>query len=135
VQIAPTTKYGEEVRRIDAAVDALPGAHEQLRRSIGIVRKVHEQYARLVKATDAYDGSILANGEWITLNHTAQEIAERWGTIQIGFKIQLTMSGPAGETVDAKVIGESAVSTTELHVPNSVARGLFAIFAPGIGIG
>lgn len=130
----PTTLHGEVQRQTDGAISAFPGIGEGSRQATGIIKKIHPDRPRLIKAY-ADDGTPLANDSWIELNHSAQEIAERWGTVRLGFRVRVTFAGPSGAGADATIIGAEQESVSEPHIPNEAARGLFAIFAPGIGVG
>jgi hypothetical protein len=131
VVMTPTTKHAENQRQVSNAIGGLPGPHEQQKRTIGIINSIHPNIPRFVKANSALDGTPLANGAWIELNHSAQEIAERWGTVRVGFKIRVSFAGPAGAGADASIISTENIKLTEPHQPNEAERGLFAIFAPG----
>jgi hypothetical protein len=128
---SPITSTGEKLR---LNTSEQVGSSSQLHRATGIVSRVHNTKPRLVVAYDENDQSPLANGDWIVLNHSAQEIAERWGTIRPGFRIQVTFMGPSGAKADATIIGTENQTTEEPPVANEIARGLFALFAPGIGV-
>lgn len=134
VQITPTTSQGEAQRKVESAVASFPGLHEGTRRSVGIVNKVNPNKPRLIKA-HAMDGTPLANNNWIELNHSAQEIAERWGTVRIGFRVRVTFTGPSGASADAGIIGTEGQDVNDPFIPNEAQQGLYAVFAPGIGIG
>jgi hypothetical protein len=135
VHITPTTKHAENQRQVDSSVGGMAGPHEQQRRTIGIITKVHPDKPRLIKARSSIDSTPLANNAWIELNHSAQEIAERWGTVRVGFRVRVTFSGPSGAGADASIVGVEQQDVTEPVQSNEAARGLFAIFSPGIGIG
>lgn len=133
--ITPTTKTGESNRQSESTMNAFPGVHEQVRTTIGVVTQIHPEKSRFVKAYSKYDGATLANGDWIELNHSAQEIAERWGTVRRGFKIKVSYTGPSGAGADGTIIGTEKQDIEEPPQPNEAARGMYAIFTPGIGIG
>jgi len=124
---ASVSEFGESSRRTESDIGAAPGIEGTPHRTSGTVNKVHDTKPRLVKANDE-DGSPLANGRWIHLDHSAGEIAERWGTVRVGFKVRVTSTGPAGGSADAKVIGAENEDVEESHVPNDAATGLWAIF-------
>ena len=128
--ITSTTNMGERER---VASNNQIEPHNKIDRAVGLVSHVHPEKPRLVKAYNETDYSPLANGDWILLNHSAQEIAERWGTVRPGFRIQVTFAGPSGAKADGTIIGAENQNIEEPPVANEVARGLFALFAPGIG--
>jgi hypothetical protein len=57
------------------------------------------------------------------------------GTVRVGFRVRVSYSGPSGSGADAFIVGAENQDVTEPYQSNEAARGLFAIFAPGIGIG
>lgn len=124
---AATTLNGEMERQLTQDIGAAPGITEGARSEMGTISKVHPNYPRLVKAY-ADDGTPLANDSWIELNHSAQEIAERWGTVRLGFRVRVNFTGPAGSSADASIIGAEQESVREPHVNNTATRGLWAIF-------
>lgn len=134
VQIAPTTSQGESARTTERAVAGFPGLDDGVRRVMGIIKAAHPERPRLVKAY-ALDGTPIANGSWIELVHSAQEIAERWGTVRIGFRVRVLYTGPEGSGADGIIVGTEGQDIHEGPIPNEAQQGLYAIFAPGIGIG
>lgn len=132
--ITPTTSHGEERRQAGALADAIPGIHEQNQREGGVISKIHPEQAGWVKVR-ALDGTPLANNNWIELNHHTDEIIERWGTVRVGMKVRVAYSGPAGAGADCTIVGTEGDDPTHPHVPNEVARGMYSMFSPGIGIG
>lgn len=131
---SPTTGLGESFRQTDSAFSALPGPQEQTRQEVGIVDTVHPSLPRLVKA-HSQNGGAIAGGSWIELNHSADEIAEKYGTVRVGFKIRVLLTGSlGGNSANATIIGTEDQSLSDPPIPNEVDQGLFAIFAPGIGI-
>jgi hypothetical protein len=135
VIMTPTTGSAEVERHTDAAVSAYPGLHEGIRYVEGAITSVHEDRP-LVKA-HSDDGSPIADGRWIRLNHSVQDIAERFGTVRLGSRLSVMYQGPSGSDAAATIISSSKTEryASEKLVPNTVARGLFALFPPGIGIG
>lgn len=133
VYSSPTTTYAEKQRSTDQAISSYPGAHEGVHRTTGIVNKIHPERPRLIKA-HGRDGSPISNNQWIELNHSAQEIAERWGTVRIGFRVRVTYSGPAGSSADAVIIGSEGQDVNDPYIPNEAQQGVAFIFAPGIGV-
>ena len=126
----PTTITAENKRQVSNSLLSLPGVQEQLRRVQGIVIEVHSKLPRLVKAKQT-NGTPIANGNWILLNHSAQEIAEKWGTVRLGFKVVVNYSGPAGGNADATIVSTEGKEVNEPPQSNEASRGLYYIFAPG----
>lgn len=133
VFINPTTSHAETQRSTNNSISSMAGPHEQTKKATGRIVRLHPDKPRLVKI-NALDGTPLANGSWVELNHSAQEIAERWGTVRTGFRVRVHFSGPSGAGADATIIGTEGKDVTEPSQPNDVARGLFAAFPPGIGL-
>ncbi len=131
-KMTATTRQAERQRQDENAIGLLPDAQDGVRKVVGVISKVNEEKPRLVKA-NSIDGSPIANGGWIELNHSADEIAERWGTVRTGFRIRATVSGPDGSGADAVIIGVEGQDVIEPVVLNDSERGLFAIFPPGVG--
>jgi len=133
--IAPTNSFVQQQKDTDASVNSFPGSIAGIRSAMGQVTEVHPEKAKLVKAVDIYDGSPIADGGWIELDHSPQEIAEKWGTVKVGFRIRTLYTGSNGEGCSGTITGTLEDSVQSVKVANTAARGLFAIFAPGIGIG
>ena len=129
---SPTTISAENRRQVSNSLLSLPGTQEQIRRVDGIITEINPDYPRLVKVKQN-DNSPVANGKWISLNHSAQEIAEKWGTVRLGFKVRVTYSGPAGVNADATIIATEDKNVNEPHQANEADRGLYLIFPPGGG--
>jgi len=132
--IAPTTSHRENQRKISSGMSSIPGLNEGVRSVSGTIRQIHEEKPRLVKAYGD-DGAPIADDNWIELNHSAQEIAEKWGTVRMGFRVRVSFIGPAGASANATIIGVEQEDVKEPHIPNEVSRGMYALFAPGIGVG
>ena len=130
----PTTHHGEERRQINASLNAIPSVSEQNQRISGVITKIHPEEGGWVKVR-AIDGTPVANNNWIELNHSTDEIVDRWGTVQIGMKVRVAYSGPDGAGADCTIIGKRERNPTNPHLPNAASQGLYAIFAPGIGLG
>lgn len=128
------TTHMESQRKTSGATQSAQSLYDQPVRVAGIVTKVHPTKSRLVKARHAFDGSPLADDRWIELNHSAQEIIERWGTIRIGFRLRVTLSGPSGIGADATVISTELQEINEPNQINEASRGLWSIFTPGSSI-
>lgn len=124
---AAISVHGEAQRQAEQDMGAASTAESATHRGIGTVSTIHPDKPRLVLAHDD-DGSVLANGNWIQLNHSAQEIAERWGTVRVGFRIRASWTGPAGVATEATIIGVENEDVRESHVPNEASVGLWAIF-------
>lgn len=133
--IAPTNVINEDQHRLERAQLAFPGLLDGAKRTTGIIKEINSESPRLVRAYDEEDGTVLCDGKWIELNHSAQEIAEKWGKVQVGFKVRVTYYGPSGSGADATIIAKQNDDIQEPGIENDVARGLYAVFAPGIGIG
>jgi hypothetical protein len=129
----PLTTTGENTRSVERNINSIPGPYEQQRKVIGVVSKVHSTKPRLIKANTS-SGYPIANGNWIELNHSAQEITERWGTVRIGFRVRVSYSGPSGQSADAIITGVEEHDIEEPHQENDAARSLYAIFTPGNGV-
>lgn len=131
---SPLTTNTEAQRKVGGAIQSTQSVYDQPTRVAGIVTKVHPKKPRLVKARHAFNNTPLANDRWIELNHSAQEIIERWGTIRVGFRIRATLSGPSGVGADATVISTELQAINEPTQVNEATRGLWSIFTPGSSI-
>lgn len=132
---SPITELGEELRQNDNHTTGRPGLHEMTRQVVGIVDSVDDTHARWVTAHEP-SGKLILNGGWIELNHSAREIAERYGTVPVGTMLRITVYGPGdGITANATIIDTEGNGADEPHYSNDADRGLYEIFSPGIGIG
>lgn len=132
---SPTTPLGEELRQTDGAIQSSPSTHEYTREVMGIVDGVDSDLARWITAHEISGRSILG-GRWIELSHSAREIAERWGTVPIGATLRVIIHGPGeGVSASATIVDTEGKGADEPHYSNEAEQGLYAIFAPGIGIG
>ena len=119
---APSTVGSEQNRLRDASVSS-NSPHMGTHTTFGTVTQVHPEKPLLVKAYDM-DGYPIADGEWIRLLHSSTEIAERWGQVSIGFRVQVTLTGLTGSDATAIISGD----VDEPHTSTEVAKGLYAIF-------
>jgi hypothetical protein len=132
---SPITGLGEDMRQNDGAMTSRPGLHEMTRQIIGIVDAVDDTYARWVTAHEPTGKTILA-GRWIELNHSAREIAERYGTVPVGTMIRVTVYGPGdGVSASATIIDTEGKGADEPHYSNDAEQGMYAVFCPGSSIG
>lgn len=128
---SPITGLGESLRSADRLTQAGPAAHENIREVMGVVDGVNPDLARWITAHEA-NGKTLFKGQWIELNHSAREIAERWGTVPIGAMIRVTIYGPGdGVSASATIIDAEGKGADEPHYANEAEQGLYAVFAPG----
>ena len=132
---SPITGLGEEMRQNDNVTAGRPGLHEMTRQVIGIVDSVDDKYARWVTAHEP-DGKVILAGAFIELNHSAREIAERYGTVPVGTMLRVTIYGPGdGVSASATIIDTEGKGADEPFYSNDAEQGLYAVFAPGIGVG
>ena len=102
IHSSPTNNYTEQQRKVD--LSTISSSHQSIiNRITGTVSEVHPNNPRFVKAYSS-NGAMVADGKWIELTHSAQEIAERWGMIRPGFEIKITYTGPSGVGADAYVM-------------------------------
>jgi hypothetical protein len=131
---APTTTFGEEQRQVASAVGAMPGQGQTTQTSYGTIVEIHPS-APMVKAVDR-SGHPIANSKWIPLVHSAMEIRERFGKLRKGLTLMVTHTGVDGDQAIGTITGaEGEVKGEGTQLENSVKKGAFAIFSPGIGIG
>jgi len=119
---APSTIGSEENRQRDSSISS-SSPHTGVHTTFGTVTQVHPEKPLLVKAYDM-DGYPIAEGGWIRLLHSSAEIAERWGLVSIGFRVQVTLSGPTGANASATIAGDADEPPTSMEVE----KGLYAIF-------
>jgi len=137
---AAVTSLGEADRQLQGALGAT-SLHEQTRTVLGIVHKWGPEAdppesAQRVQAHQIDGSPIVSEEYWIQLIHSAQEIAEKWGTVRVGFKLSVTIVGPgSGQSASGSIIGGEDCNLDETVVPNEAEQGLYAIFAPGTGVG
>ena len=130
---SPTTSYGEQSRQVDSYIQGSPTSSEQTRQIMGVVGEIHPTNPRFVTAYTP-DGAIIAEGGWVELNHSADEIAERFGTIRAGFKLRVTIWGAGtGNAANASIIGTEDSAISEPYTDNEIDQSLYAIFAAGSG--
>ena len=131
---APTTIMGEEARVQQNTIAAMPGLQSSSQQIIGNITEVHESQPLIKASTDT--NTVIANGQWIPLSHSVDEIAARFGTIRKNMRVLVMYSGPAGTQAIASIIGvEGEKYGSSTLRDNTAQKGLFAIFPPGIGVG
>jgi len=132
---ATTTHEAETRRQTDLQAGSLPTSSSILQAAYGKITKIDSQQP-LVQIVDLQDGTPLANGGWVPLNHSVREIAERWGKVRKGMVVYVQFSGQEGGNATATIIKEKGESVaTEKLTENIMSRGLYKIFSPGVGIG
>lgn len=132
--ILPTSGRAEYDRAQESADHSFPGMHEGVRMTEGSIYKVHPSHPMVKAFSD--DGSPIANDRWIALCHAPREIAERFGTLQNGMRVFVFFTGNDGGRAIGFICGEQSEKNMNTPVlPNTLKRGPFRIFAPGIGIG
>lgn len=119
---APSTITSEQDRQRDSSMSST-SPHMGTHTTFGTITQVHPEKPLLVKAYDM-DGYPIADGEWIRLLHSSKEIAERWGLVSIGMRVQVTLTGLTGSDASAVIAGD----VDEPHTSTEVAKGLYAIF-------
>jgi len=131
--ISPTTVLGERNRQLNGTIDAMPSSHEAIKTVYGIIIELHPDKVRYFKASTE-DQTPICNNNYILLKHSAQEIAERWGTIRVGMKVKVVYAGATGNSGDGEIIGSEETSMTDPIIDNISERGLYFIFTPGSSI-
>lgn len=132
--MTPTTEYHEQSRSVEGGIGSAPGLQEGTRQVYGTIYDIHPEKP-LVKCYDE-SGSPIACDKWIPLNHSSQEIAERYGTVRMGMNLLVSFVGPDGAGANATIVGNvGEKNLNEPLTPNTAQRGMFRIFAPGTGIG
>jgi len=133
--MAPTSGYQEKQKSIEQSMMAQPGLQQGLRSVYGKITKVHDTKA-MVKAIEINTNTPVANDNWIVLNHSVREIAERWGKIRKGQIVYVQYRGPDGASATGNIVKEQGEELDEEPlVENTMSRGLFRIFGPGCGFG
>lgn len=127
---AATTLRGEKNRKTENEVSS---DFSVVRTTYGIVSAVHPERV-LIRAISS-DGSPLIGDNWIPLSHSPREIAERFGTVQKKMIVMIQYSGVGEDRAVATIVRESGEEIANLQEENKLQRGLFKIFAPGIGLG
>jgi hypothetical protein len=131
---APTTLLEEESRSQRNDTAAQPGQSNTIQTIQGVITEVHDS-APLIKAHTNI-GVAIADGQWITLDHSVSDIVERFGKLRKGLRVRVSYTGAEGINASATIIGvegESPGQGTQLE--NKVQKGLYAVFGPGCGIG
>ena len=118
----PGTVTGEQNRQRDLSMSST-SPHMGVHTTFGTITQVHPEKPLLVKAYDM-DGYPIADGEWIRLLHSSIEIAERWGLVSIGMRVQVTLTGLTGSDASATIAGD----VEEPYTSTEVTKGLYAIF-------
>jgi hypothetical protein len=130
IHTSPTNNYTENARKVDLSTLSSTSQNSNNQKITGIVNEVHPKNPRFIKAYSS-NGAMISDGKWIELTHLAQEIAERWGTVRVGFEVKVNISGPNGVGSDAYIIGSETQSIDSAHIPNEAEQGLYYIFCPG----
>lgn len=98
----------------------------------GVVSEIHPERL-LVKAREQSSGVDLCWGRWIPLRHTAQEIAEKYGTVKLGMVVKIECIGRSQLNATATIVHTDTKGPGEEEfVANEMATGLYEIFKPGI---
>jgi hypothetical protein len=120
-----------ESNRQQEGTSGFTGPQDRINIVTGIIHEVNSNFLRFVKVHDT-TGLKIAGDNWIELSHSAQEIAERWGTVRVGFKVRVIVAGINGSNgASATIIGTEVDKVDEPPTPNSSERGLFSIFRQG----
>lgn len=131
---APTTGFGEEQRQTGHSIAAMPGLQGTAQTQMGTVVEVHEIKPLVRVMTN--QNVPLGNGDWIPVTHSLDEIRERFGKLRKGMAALVTFSGPDGSNAMATITGTEGEKKGEgVQLDNSVQKGAYSIFVPGIGIG
>jgi hypothetical protein len=129
----PTNSFAAQQSEIESGLISFPGLHEGIRQIFGTIYEIHPERPLIKAYTDS--GGDIANGDFISLNHSTQEIAEKFGKVRKGMRVNVLYTGPNGASANATIIGtEGERNINEPLVENTAERGLFAIFTPGIGV-
>jgi ABC-type sulfate transport system substrate-binding protein len=95
----------------------------------GIITDIHKE-KNLIKA-NSETGTSLANGDWIPLNHTIDEVIERFGKLRKGMTVRVDSDGVSSGQAIATIVGlESDTVSQDTSLINEVEKSLFAIFVP-----
>jgi len=133
--LAPITSHQEKQRSIEQGAIAQPGLEHTLRSVYGKISEVHTDQA-LIKARELYSNTSISGGQWIPLNHSVREIAERWGKLKKGQIVYIQYRGPAGADATATIIKEAGEDMSEeKQVENTMSQNCYRIFGPGVGLG
>ena len=130
---APPSAIVEQARLSQQDTAGFPGLLDGVRQVNATIKEVHPEKP-LIKAF-ADDGVPVANGNWIPLNHSPADIAERWGKLRTGLRILANYSGPSGTGANATIVGEEdEIEGSGLQIENDIAEGLYYIFSPGSSV-
>jgi len=69
----------------------MPGLQSSSQQIIGNITEVHENQPLIKASTDT--NTVIANGQWIPLSHSVDEIAARFGTIRKNMRVLVMYSG------------------------------------------
>src|SRR5574343_235575 len=130
---SPNTSFDEAERQQAGAMSTMPSVNEGIRITNGQISEIHDTkpWVRVVTK----EGTPIANGNWVPLSHTVDEIVERFGTIRKGMRVSVTHTGPEGSQALATIVGlENEEKHAALVPKNTVKKGLYAIFTPGVGV-
>jgi len=132
--IAGTTLMSERQRSVDGEMVSNPAMLEGLHAQFGNISEVHPAMS-WVKAKDNKGIPIGDPRKWIPLNHSAKELAERFGKVTIGMRVLVIYKGPNVKDASAFIVAETAIKKPVANfVPNVASIGIQKIFPPGSGI-
>jgi hypothetical protein len=126
------TILGEQQRQLQQGISHLPDSSSAIKQMYGIIIDI-DPANPLIKARTP-EGRAIADGQWIPLNYSVDEIVERFGTIRKGMNVLVQYTGPSGSSASAFIVGnegEQLASGTLLE--NKINKGMYALFYPGIG--
>jgi hypothetical protein len=131
---APQTGLQEDLRTTSNQAASMPGLDSSIKTIQGVITAVHDSLPRIKAHTDI--GEAIANGSWITLDHSLSDIVERFGKLRKGLRVRVSYTGPDGGQASATIIGvENEQVGQGTQIENKIQKGLYAIFGPGIGLG
>jgi hypothetical protein len=131
---APTTLLDEDARVSRNETASMPGQDSTVQTIHGVITEVHAS-APLIKAHTNI-GAAIANGNWITLDHSLSDIVERFGKLRKGLRVRVSYTSVDGLNASATIVGiEGEKPGQGTLIENKVQKGLYAIFPPGVGIG
>ncbi len=131
---APQTGLQEDQRNSSNAAASMPGMDSTIQTVQGTITSIHDSRPLIKAHTDI--GEAIANGSWITLDHSLSDIVERFGKLRKGLRVRVSYTGPDGSQASATIIGvenEKVGQGTQLE--NKIQKGLYSIFSPGSGVG
>lgn len=128
---ATYSPFREQQRQLQQELGQLPDVNSAIKNVYGMIVEV-DSNRPLIKARTE-DGQAIANGNWIPLNYSVEEIVERFGTIRKGMNVSVQCAGPTGNNASATIIGMEGERIAEgTLIENKVQKSLFAIFTPGV---